>query len=70
MQDAQGSQEVHGEEDARLQGLQILLFVNAREKMYWKQLIFWNRLHEIHTVEVNNVALNRGNDKQVVKAMV
>ena len=31
------------------------------------QLIFRNRKHEVHTVEVNKVALNRDDDKRIAK---
>ena len=32
------------------------------------QLLVQNKLHEVHTVEVNKLALSRNNDKQVVQS--
>ena len=40
--------------------------VGQSENLYQKQLMFWNRLHEVHMVEVNKVAFNRDNDKRVL----
>ena len=37
------------------------------KSIYRQQLMFRNRKHEVHTVEVNKVALNRDDDKQVVQ---
>ena len=37
------------------------------KSIYRSQLMFRNSKHEIHTVEVNKVALNRNDDKQKVK---
>ena len=31
------------------------------------QLMFRNRKHKVHTIEVNKVALNRDDDKQIAK---
>ena len=41
------------------------LFTNMSqsENMYWKQLMFQNKLHEVHMVKVNKVALNRDDNK-------
>ena len=38
------------------------LFTDSGKNVYQKQLMFRNRLHEVHTVEVNKVALNRDDD--------
>ena len=35
---------------------------------YRKQLLFRNRLHEVHTVEVNKVALSSEDDKRIVQS--
>ena len=43
-----------------------LLDVKSKS-IYKSQLMFRNNKHEIHTVEVNKVALNRDDDKQIVK---
>ena len=34
---------------------------------YRSQLVFRNRKHEVHPVEVNKVALNRDDDKRIAK---
>ena len=44
------------------------LFSGTGENVYKKQLMFQNRLHEVHTVEVNKVALNRGSQKRIVQS--
>ena len=43
-----------------------LLDANSRS-IYSLQLMFRNNKHEIHTAEVNKVALSRNDDKQIVK---
>ena len=43
------------------------LFNVKSKSIYRSQLMFRNEKHEIHTVEVNKVALNRDDDKRVVK---
>ena len=40
------------------------------KSIYRRQLMFRNRKHEVHTVEVNKVALNRDDDKRVAQKMV
>ena len=35
---------------------------------YRKQMIFRNRLHEVHTVEVNKIALTRDDDKRIIQS--
>ena len=35
----------------------------ADQKAFQKQLMFWNKLHEVHTIEVNKLALSRDDDK-------
>ena len=40
----------------------------AGQNMFRKQLLFQNKLHEIHTIEVNKLALSRDNDKPVVQS--
>ena len=35
----------------------------AGQNIFRKQLMFQNRLHKVHMIEVNKVALNRDNDK-------
>ena len=37
------------------------------KSIYRQQLMFRNKKHEIHTVEVNKVALNRDDDKRIAK---
>ena len=37
------------------------------KSIYRPQLMFGNNKHEIYTVEVNKVALNRDDDKHIVK---
>ena len=37
------------------------------KSIYRSQLVFRNNKHKIHTVEVNKVALNRDNDKQIIQ---
>ena len=32
-----------------------------------KQLLFQKKVHEVHTIEVNKLALSRDNDKQVIQ---
>ena len=39
------------------------LFSPTNGSTFRWQLMFRNKKHEVHTVEVNNVALNRDNDK-------
>ena len=44
------------------------LFNPGKSKsIYRLQLMFRNRKHEVHTVEVNKVALNRDDDKRIAK---
>ena len=43
------------------------LLDSKSKSIYRSQLMFRNNKHEIDTVEVNKVALNRDNDKQIVK---
>ena len=43
-----------------------LLDVKSKS-IYKSQLMFRNNKHEIHTVEVNKVALNRDDDKRIVR---
>ena len=43
------------------------LFDSKSKSIYRSQLMFRNNKHEIHTVEVNKVALNRDDDKRIVK---
>ena len=43
-----------------------LLDVKSKS-IYRSQLMFRNNMHEIHTVEVDKVALNRDDDKWIVK---
>ena len=37
------------------------------ESIYRSQLMFRNKKHEVHTVEVNKIALNRDDDKRITK---
>ena len=39
----------------------------ARTK-FRRRLLFHNKLHEVHTVEVNKLALSRNDDKQVIQS--
>ena len=43
------------------------LFNSVGKSIYRSQLMFRNRNHEVHMVEVNNVALNRGDNKRIAK---
>ena len=44
------------------------LFDPCKSKnIYRPQLMFRNKKHEVHTVEVNKVALNRDDDKRITK---
>ena len=43
------------------------LFDLVGKSIYRSQLMFRNRKHEVHTVEVNKVALNKNDDKQIAK---
>ena len=43
-------------------------YLVANWNMFRKQLLFQNKLHKVHTVEVNKLALSRDNDKQVVQS--
>ena len=43
------------------------LFNSESRNTYRLQLMFRNAKHEIHTVEVNKVALNRNDNKQIIK---
>ena len=38
------------------------------ENAFGNQLLFQSKLNEVHTVEVNKLALSRNNDKQVVQS--
>ena len=41
---------------------------SSSENTYRKQLMFQNRLHEVHTVEVNKIALSRDDDKRIIQS--
>ena len=44
------------------------LFDPGKSKnIYRPQLMFRNKKHEVHSIEVNKVALNRGDDKRIAK---
>ena len=43
------------------------VFNSVGKSIYRSQLMFRNRNHEVHTVEVNKVALNRDDDKRIAK---
>ena len=43
------------------------LFKPAGMNICGSQLMFRNKKHEVHTVEVNKVALNRDDDKRIAK---
>ena len=43
------------------------LFNSVGKSIYISQLMFRNRKHEVHTVEVNKVTLNRDDDKRIAK---
>ena len=40
----------------------------AGRHTFRKQLLFLNRLHEVHTIEVNKLALSRNDDKRVIQS--
>ena len=42
-------------------------YLLAGQTAFRKQLLFWNKLHKVHTIEVNKLALSRDDDKQVVQ---
>ena len=46
------------------------LLDSKSKSIYRLQLMFRNEKHEIHTVEVNKVALNKDDDKRIVKKNV
>ena len=35
----------------------------ADRNMFRKQLLFWNELHEVYTIQLNKLVLSRDNDK-------
>ena len=43
------------------------LLNSTNENVYRSQLMFRSKKHEVHTVEVNKVALNRNDDKRIAK---
>ena len=43
------------------------LFDPTGKSIYRQQLMFRSRKHEVHTVEVSKVALNRNDDKRIAK---
>ena len=43
------------------------LFSSTNGSTFRQQLTFRNKKHEVHTVEVNKVALNRDDDKRIAK---
>ena len=43
------------------------LFASVGKSVYRSQLMFGNKKHEVHTVEVNTVVLNRNDDKLIAK---
>ena len=43
------------------------LFSPVGASIYRSQLMFRNKKHEVHTIEVNKVALNRDDDKRIAK---
>ena len=70
-----------GKEDKKCKGIKICVvkktlgfnyykecvFNSVGKSIYRSQLMFRNRNHEVHTVEVNKVALNRDDDKRIAK---
>ena len=70
-----------GEEDKRCKGIKKCvvkktigfsdykncLLDSKSKSIYRSQLMFRNKNHEVHTVEVNKVTLNRDDDKQIDK---
>ena len=64
----QRNQKVCGEKTLDFDDYKKCLFNPVDGKsIYRRQLMFRNRKHEVHTVEVNKVALNRDDDKRVVQ---
>ena len=43
------------------------LLNSTNESVYRSQLMFRSAKHEVHTIEVNKVALNRDHDKRIAK---
>ena len=43
------------------------LFDPVGSSIYRSQVMFRNKKHEVHTVEVNKIALNRDDDKRIAK---
>ena len=65
-----------GKEDKKCKGIKKTLgfndykdclFNSVGKSIYRSQLMFRNRNHEVHTVEVNKVAFNRDDDKRIAK---
>ena len=42
--------------------------LSAGQNAFWKQLMFWSSKHEVHTIEMNKLALSRYDNKPVVQS--
>ena len=61
----QKNQEMHYEETLTFEDYKTCLFNDSTE--YRSQLMFRSTKHEVHTIEVNKVTLNRDDDKWIIK---
>ena len=61
----QRNQEMCCQETLTFEDYKTCLFSNSTE--YRSQLMFRLSKHEVHTIEVNKVALNRDDDKRISK---
>ena len=55
------------EKDPWLDNYKVFLFNPVGKSINRSQLMFRNKKHEVHTVEVNKVALNRNDDKRIAE---
>ena len=58
---------MHNEETNSFVDYKNCLLDVKSKSIYRKQLMFRNKKHKIQTIEVNKVALNRNDDKMIVK---
>ena len=59
----QRNQEMRCQENLNFEDYKTCLFSDSTE--YRSQLLFRLSRHEVHTIEINKVALNRDNDKRI-----
>ena len=63
----QRNQEMHGMKMISFDDYKKCLLDAKSKSIYRSQLMFKNDKHEMHTVEVNKVALNKDDDKRIVE---